>query len=137
MQAEPGAPHREVMQRFGFILEGWQKIMDLVHEDQPGFIMLRTFGRQAIAALLGNGFLGHVLGDLHAFDLHADIVHEDRVGAKFAGEVFLHIADALTHDHAKPFAARHLMQQLKSRRAVAEVQFQTTGVLLVIKIPSS
>ncbi len=137
MQAEPCAPHREVMQGFGLILEGWQKIMDLIHEDQPGFIVLRTFGRQAIAALLGNGFLGHVFGDFHAFDLHADIVHEDRVAAKFAGEVFLHVADALADDHAKPFAARHLMQQLKSCRAVAEVQFQTTRVLLCDQVPSS
>jgi hypothetical protein len=55
------------------------------------------------------GFLGHVFRDFHALDLHADVVHKDRVGTEFAGEVFLHIAHALSDDDTKAFAACHLM----------------------------
>ncbi len=109
MQAEPRPPHGEVVQRFGFILKTGQQVMDLIHEDKPGFIVLRTFGGESVAALLGKRFLGQVFRNFHPLDLHADVVHEGRVTAEFAREVFLHVAHALTHDHAKAFTSRHLV----------------------------
>ena len=130
MQAEPGAPHREVMQGLGLVLEGRQQVVDLIHEDQPGFVVLRTFGRQAKTALLGKRFLGQVFRDFHTLDFHADIVQKFGIGAIFADKQFLHVTHALTDDHAKAFAARHLVEQFQRRRAVAEVQFQTAGDVL-------
>src|SRR5512147_123358 len=104
MQTEPRAPNREVMQCLRLILESGQKFMDLIHEDEPGFIMLRTLGRQSIPSLLSEGLLTHVFRDFHTLNFHTDIVHERRVAAKDPRKVFLHVAHTLTDNDTEPVA---------------------------------
>jgi len=131
MQAEPRPPHGEVMQRLGFILKTWQKVMNLIHEDKPGFVVLRTFSGKTVPTLLSKRLFGEVFRDLHAFDLHADVMHKDWVAAEFMSKVFLHVAHTLTNDHAKALTLRHLVNQFKSCRAIAKVQLQPAGMFLV------
>ena len=45
----------------------------------------------------------------------------------FSAEVLLHPRDALADDHAEAVSARHLVQQLDVRRAVAPCQIQPAG----------
>ena len=85
--------------------------------------MLWTLGRHAIAALLGKRFLGQIFRNFHTFDLHANIIQKFRVGMYFTHEQFLHVMYALTHNHAKAFTARHLMEKFQCRRTIAKVQF--------------
>jgi hypothetical protein len=71
----------------------------------------------AVAALLREALLRHVLGVLHPLDLHADVLEKLRVGPEMLGEVLLHPAHAHPRDEPEPLAARHLVQQLE--RSVA------------------
>ena len=84
--------------------------------------MLRPFAGQSVAALLSQGFLGHVLGILQPLGLHADVVHELGIAAIFLGEDLFHAADSLPGDDAEPFAPPHKVQQLDGGVGVAEVQ---------------
>jgi len=119
------------MQRLGLGLERGQLLLDHVHEDQPCLVVLGALHRHAIPALLGQRLLGHVFGDFHPLDFHADILHESGIGAIFLDEQLLHIAHTLPNDQAEALAPRQLVQQLQRHLGVAPGEFQAAGDLVV------
>ena len=48
--------------------------MDLINNDEPCLVMLRTLEGKSIASLLGKGFLGDIHGELKTFGLHGKFV---------------------------------------------------------------
>ncbi|OQB01133.1 MAG: hypothetical protein BWY25_01364 [Chloroflexi bacterium ADurb.Bin222] len=130
-QAEPGAPHGEVVQRLGLVLKSGQLIVHHVHEDEPGLVVLRPFVGERITALLCERFLRHVHGILHALVLHADVVQELRIGAVVLDEVGFGFMDAQSDDLADPFAARQLVERFQGRRRIPEGQLQPAGLFPV------
>ena len=107
------------MQRFRFLLKGRETIIDLIHEDQPSLVMLTPFKGHTITALLSQGFLGHILRDLHPLYFHGDIIQEHWISIKFGREISFHIPGALTHDDPKSLTSRHLVKNLQSALSVA------------------
>ncbi len=128
MQAKPGAPHGEVMQRFGFVLKGWQLLVHHFHKYQPGLVMLRTLGCQRIAALLSQRLLRQVFGNLHTFDFHANVAQQFGIRAILLNKEFAHGSHALTDHQAKAFSVGHLVNQLHYHIKVAPGKLQTAGM---------
>ena len=131
VEPEPGAEEREVVQRLGFVLEGGDVVVHHVHEDEPGLVVLRALVGEGEAALLRERLLGHVLRELQALDLHADVREQLGVAPALLDEVLLHARDALAGDEAEALAASHLVHQLHLRLGVAEVELEAAGALLV------
>ncbi|MPM05727.1 hypothetical protein SDC9_52018 [bioreactor metagenome] len=52
LQTKPCTEHREIEQSFGFLFKCRDLVVHHVHEDQPGFVVLRTFVCHGITALL-------------------------------------------------------------------------------------
>ena len=49
---EPRTEHREIMKGLSLFLESGDLVVDHVHKDQPGFVMLGAFVGHCITALL-------------------------------------------------------------------------------------
>jgi len=92
-QAKPGAEHGVVEQGVGFIFEGWDLVVDHVHENQPGFVVLGAFVGEREAALLRQALFVQVFGVFQTFVFHADIFQQLRVCAKALHKNLFQAAD--------------------------------------------
>ena len=91
--------------------------------------MLRALERHAVTALLGQRFLGHVLGVFEAFALAADILHELGIGIEMIDEVLLHLPGSQPGDETEPFAPGDLVHHLQRVLPVPPGEIQAARAL--------
>ena len=119
------------MKSFSFFLEGGYLVVDHVHEDEPGFIMLRSLVGQVKTALLGKRFFCDVFRLLQTLTVKSNILEVLRIGSIFSRKILSKILDTHAGQNTETLSVRHVVKNLSCALPVAPGKIYSISSLTV------
>src|SRR5450759_3179914 len=113
------------MKSFSLIFKCWYLVINHIHKDKPGLIMLRTLICKCKTTLLCKGFFRHVLGVFKSLIFHSYIIKECFIAPSVINKQLFHFTDSRSGYLSESFTPGELVQHFECSFGIAKVKIKS------------